>query len=163
MNIIEAVKAALLEFPKISAVCNDIHIDFTDDIPTNYGLSSTGDTLLKEDILGGQMRQHNFILYAVYQSVNDYDRMANSGVLLELHTWLEQYAAEQKLVVTVNDVELVGTLSKITCANGMIYSIPNDNFNDGIQYQLQISAEYKLESEDFHYGKNRKKMVGTLY
>lgn len=149
MNIIEVVNSALLEFPKISAVCNDIHIDFTDDIPTNYGLSSTGDTLIKEDVLGNQIRQHNFILYAVYQSVNDYDRMANSGALLELHVWLERYASEQEVTITVNDTELTGTLSKITCANGMIYSIPNDNFNDGIQYQLQIAAEYKLESEDF--------------
>ncbi len=149
MNIIEVVKSALLAFPKISAVCNDIHIDFTDDIPTNYGLSSTGDTLIKEDVLGNQIRQHNFILYAVYQSVNDYDRMANSGALLELHVWLERYASEQEVTITVNDTELTGTLSKITCANGMIYSIPNDNFNDGIQYQLQIAAEYKLESEDF--------------
>ena len=149
MNIIEVVKSALLAFPKISAVCNDIHIDFTDDIPTNYGLSSTGDTLIKEDVLGNQIRQHNFILYAVYQSVNDYDRMANSGALLELHVWLERYASEQEVTITVNDTELTGTLSKITCANGMIYSIPNDNFNDGIQYQLQIVAEYKLESEDF--------------
>ena len=149
MNIIEVVKSALLAFPKISAVCNDIHIDFTDDIPTNYGLSSTGDTLIKEDLLGNQIRQHNFILYAVYQSVNDYDRMANSGALLELHVWLERYASEQEVTITVNDTELTGTLSKITCANGMIYSIPNDNFNDGIQYQLQIAAEYKLESEDF--------------
>ena len=75
--------------------------------------------------------------------------MANSGALLELHVWLERYASEQEVTITVNDTELTGTLSKITCANGMIYSIPNDNFNDGIQYQLQIAAEYKLESEDF--------------
>ncbi|MDY4812884.1 MAG: hypothetical protein SO152_03430, partial [Ruminococcus sp.] len=79
MNIIEVVKETLQQFPKISQVCNDIHIDFTDDIPTNYGLSPTGDTLIKEDILGNQTRQHTFILYAVFQSQSDYDRMANSG------------------------------------------------------------------------------------
>lgn len=149
MNIIELVKSILLEFPKISEVCNDIHIDFNEDVPTSYGLSSTGDVLLKEDVLGNQTRQHNFILYAVYQSVNDYDRMANSGLLLELSIWLGQHANEQKISVMVNDSELHGTLSKLTCANGMIYNIPNDNFNDGIQYQLQITAEYQLESEEF--------------
>ena len=151
MTIIDFMRQKLTEYPKILEFMAgaDIHIDFTDDIPTNYGLSSTGDTLIKEDVLGNQIRQHNFILYAVYQSVNDYDRMANSGALLELHVWLERYASEQEVTITVNDTELTGTLSKITCANGMIYSIPNDNFNDGIQYQLQIAAEYKLESEDF--------------
>lgn len=149
MNIIELVKSILLEFPKISEVCNDIHIDFNEDVPTSYGLSSTGDVLLKEDVLGNQTRQHNFILYAVYQSVNDYDRMANSGLLLELSLWLGQHANDQKISVMVNDSELHGTLSKLTCANGMIYNIPNENFNDGIQYQLQITAEYQLESEEF--------------
>lgn len=149
MNIIELVKSILLEFPKISEVCNDIHIDFNEDVPTSYGLSSTGDVLLKEDVLGNQTRQHNFILYAVYQSVNDYDRMANSGLLLELSLWLGQHANEQEISVMVNDSELHGTLSKLTCANGMIYNIPNENFNDGIQYQLQITAEYQLESEEF--------------
>lgn len=33
MNIIELVKDILQQFPKISEVCNDIHIDFTDDTP----------------------------------------------------------------------------------------------------------------------------------
>ncbi len=149
MNIIELVKSILLEFPKISSVCNDIHIDFNDDVPTSYGLSSTGDTLVKEDVLGNQTRQHNFILYAVYQSVNDYDRMANSGLLLELSLWLEQHAIGQQISVDVGNETLIGYLNRLTCTNGMIYEIPNDNLNGGIQYQLQISAEYKLESEDF--------------
>ena len=77
MNIIELVKDILLQFPKINAVCNEIHVDFTDDTPTNYGLSSTGDSLISEDLLGNQTRQHNFVLYAVYQSMNDYDRLSN--------------------------------------------------------------------------------------
>ena len=149
MNIIELLKSVLLRFPKISEVCNDIHIDFNDDTATSYGLSSTGDVLLKEDVLGNQLRQHNFILYAVYQSVNDYDRMANSGLLLELSLWLERQANGQEISVTVDGHRLTGRLERLTCANGMLYSIPNENFNDGVQYQLQISAEYQLESEEF--------------
>lgn len=143
MNIIEVVKETLQQFPKISQVCNDIHIDFTDDIPTNYGLSPTGDTLIKEDILGNQTRQHTFILYAVFQSQSDYDRMANSGTLLELQHWLENKADNQKITVTVGDKELTGELKKITCANGMLYAIPDDNLNSGVLYQLQITAQYK--------------------
>lgn len=91
MNIIEVVKSALQSFPQINEVCNEISIDFTDDTIDSYGLSSTGDTLLKEDILGNQTRQHNFILYAVYQSVNDYDRMVNTGALLSLQMYLEHF------------------------------------------------------------------------
>lgn len=143
MNIIELVKETLQQFPKISEVCNDIHIDFTDDIPTNYGLSPTGDTLIKEDILGNQTRQHTFILSAMYQSQSDYDRMANSGTLLELQHWLEHKADSQPIIVTVGEKEFTGELLKITCANGMLYSIPDGNLNSGVLYQLQITAEYK--------------------
>ena len=50
MNIIELVKSALQSFPQINKVCNEISIDFTDDTIDSYGLSSTGNTLLKEDI-----------------------------------------------------------------------------------------------------------------
>lgn len=146
MNIIELVQSALMEFPKISEVCNEIHIDFTDDEPTNYGLSSTGDTMLKEDVLGNQTRQHSFILYAVYQSMNDYDRMNNSGVLLELQMWLEKYAENNVAVIEIDGPELTGALTKLTCANGMLYAIPNANEADGWQYQLQITAEYKIEN-----------------
>lgn len=139
MNIIELVKEILLKFPKINEVCNDIHVDFTDDIPTNYGLSSTGDSLIKTDVLGNQSRKHTFILYAVYQSQSDYDRMVNSGTLLELQYYLEKNYFNQKF----SD----GIITKLTCSNGMLYEIPEE-LNDGILYQLQITAEYETESED---------------
>lgn len=148
MNIIELVKSILQEFPKINQVCNDIHVDFTDEYATNYGLSPTGDTLLKSDVLGNQTRQHTFILYAVYQSQSDYDRMANSGTLLELQMWLERNAKHQELAVEIDGATLTGVLTKLTCANGMLYSIPNNNLNDGVLYQLQITAEYEIESEE---------------
>jgi hypothetical protein len=145
MNIIEVVKSALQSFPQINEVCNEISIDFTDDTIDSYGLSSTGDTLLKEDILGNQTRQHNFILYAVYQSVNDYDRMVNTGALLSLQMYLEHFADNQEVTVKVGDKEYIGTLTKLTCSNGMIYEIPNGDMNNGVVYQLQIISQYKID------------------
>lgn len=146
MNIIELVKSILQDFPKINEVCNDIHIDFTDNTSDSYGLSSIGDALLAEDILGNQRRQHNFLLYAVFQSVNDYDRLNNSGTLLELQLWLERQAQHQKIENTVSNEHLTGELTKLTCSNGMLYAIPENNLNSGVQYQLQITAEYKIEN-----------------
>lgn len=146
MNIIELVKSILQDFPKINEVCNNIHIDFTDNTSDSYGLSSIGDALLAEDILGNQHRQHNFLLYAVFQSVNDYDRLNNSGTLLELQLWLERQAQHQKIENTVGDEHLTGELTKLTCSNGMLYAIPENNLNSGVQYQLQITAEYKIEN-----------------
>lgn len=147
MNIIELLKGILLEFPKIETVCNDIHVDFTDAEPTSYGLSSTGDVLYSEDILGGQTRRHNFVLYAVFQSQSDYDRMVNSGTLLELAYWLEKQAKCQQIVVPLGEDERAGRLTRLTCENGMLYEIPNESMNGGVLYQLQIAAFYNVESE----------------
>lgn len=86
MNIIELMQSIVMSFPKLNDV---LHIDYTTPDADSYGLSPTGDTLIKSDVLGNQERQHTFILYAVYQSVNDYDRLANSGLINELQLWLE--------------------------------------------------------------------------
>ncbi len=148
MNIIETMRTLLLKFPKISQVCNQISVDFTEDTEENYGLSSTGDTFLKEDVLGNETRQHNFILYAVFQSVTDYDRMNNSGTLLELQQWLETQA-DNGIPVTaeIAGETFEGEIESITPSNGMLYAIPNENNLDIVRYQLQISAVYKIYKE----------------
>lgn len=53
------------------------------------------------------------------------------------------------MTVTVGDNELAGTLTKITCSNGMLYDIPDSNLIGNVMYQLQITADYKIESEEF--------------
>ena len=146
MNIIELMQSIVMSFPKLNDV---LHIDYTTPDADSYGLSPTGDTLIKSDVLGNQERQHTFILYAVYQSVNDYDRLANSGLINELQLWLEKQANGQTLTVTVGDNELAGTLTKITCSNSMLYDIPDSNLIGNVMYQLQITADYKIESEEF--------------
>lgn len=144
MNIIEKVWSILESFPKISEVCNSIHIDFADPEPTSYGLSSTGDELITEDILGNQLRQHSFMLYTTYSSINDYERLNNSTALLELGLWLkEQTGCEVES--TVGSTVYTGRLEKLTAANGMLISVSQENEMDGVQYQLQIIAEYTVE------------------
>jgi len=79
--------------------------------------------------------------------MNDFDRMSNSGVLLELQMWLESYADKHRDITftTITEGEKrTGVLGKLTCANGMIYAIPNENTNDTVQYQLQIAAQYQI-------------------
>ncbi|MBQ7131242.1 MAG: hypothetical protein IJO29_01600 [Oscillospiraceae bacterium] len=144
MNIIEKMREILQSFPKISQVCNEIHIDFADPEPTSYGLDPIGDELISEDILGNQKRQHNFMLYATYSGINDYERMANSGVLLELTHWLHnQIGAE--IISTIDAVERRGEITKITANNAMLYQIPQENTADGLQYQLSIQVQYSVE------------------
>jgi len=152
MNVIELVKQILNSYSKISEFTNDVHVDFTDTMAnesTNFGISSTGDSLVKEDILGNQIRQHNFVLYAINQAFTDYDRLANSTFLLDLTYWLERAAKEQAIEVTINERIVLGKLLKLSSANGMLYDIPTGDINDGVTYQIQIYAQYSLESEEF--------------
>lgn len=148
MNIIELLKQVLSSFPKIAELNQGISIDFTESEPDNCGLYPNGDQILKEDVAGNQDRQHNFVLYARFQSFVDYDRLANSTFLLELAYWLEHAANEQKIEITINDKTVTGTLTKLSSANGMLFGYDTENLSGPVTYQLQIYAQYYLESED---------------
>ena len=152
MNIIEQVKQILADCPLVSdlmGATNEIRIDFTEDNPVSIGLYPTGDQLLKEDILGNQDRQHNFVLYAVFQSFNDYDRLANSTFLLNMAYYLEKAATGQEVEVTINEQTVTGKLTKLSSANGMLYGYQNEALTGPVTYQLQIYAQYHIESEGF--------------
>lgn len=142
MTVIDFMRNKLTEYPKIAEFLagDDIRIDFTDPEPTNYGLSSNGDSLLKEDLLGNQTRQHNFAMYAIGQSFNDYNRLANSNFLLVLGYWLEQLEEEE--------IEPGVTFKKARAANAMAMQPMGETASDGVLYQLQIYAQYKVESEE---------------
>lgn len=144
MNVIEKTREILQSFPKITQVCNEIHVDFADPEPTSYGLSSTGDSLLAEDILGNQTRQNSFLLYSTFSGINDFERQENSAALLELAVWLKSQVGSE--VETEIDGEIyAGVITKITAENGMLYAVPQENSIDGMQYQLQIIVRYTVE------------------
>ncbi|MGN0506637.1 MAG: hypothetical protein ACI4FZ_08755 [Lachnospiraceae bacterium] len=146
MNIIETVNQLLTDCPLIQEFTNDIHIDFTTNETGDYGLFSNGDTKVKEDILGNQTRQHNFVLNATNQSFNDFNRLQNSSFLLDLAYWLETVKG-QEVTAEINGVKYSGAITKLWSANGMMYQVPNGNIADGVMYQLQIYAQYKLKKE----------------
>lgn len=148
MNIIEKVREILQNFPKISEIVDEIHADFADPEPTSYGLSSVGDSLIFEDILGNQKRQHNFLFYATYSGINDYERIVNSGVLLELAVWLSKQTGAEVDVTLDNEI-YTGRISKITAENGMLIAVPQENPADGMQYQLNITAVYEVYDIEF--------------
>lgn len=140
MNIIEKMIKILKSFPKIATVCNEIHIDFTDPEPTSYGLSSTGDSLLKEDILDGQTRQHLFLLYSTFSGIHDFERLENTSAITELSIWLERQTGG-KVATEIHKGEII----KITAKNGKLYAVPQENSMDGMQYPLQIIVQYTAE------------------
>ena len=134
MNILEAVREILTDFPRIAEVCNSVHIDFTGIEPASFGLSSVDDRLISEDVLGNQRRQHTFLLYASFSGINDFERMENSTALLDLN----YYLAEQPEIPITG-----GTLTKLSGGSGMLYDVPEGNAAQGVQYQMQILAEYE--------------------
>ena len=144
MNIIERVIEILQSFPKIQTVCNEIHVDFADPQPASYGLSSTGDSLVSEDVLGNQIRQHGFLLYSTFSGINDFERQENSTALLELAVWLKNQTGAQ-VQTTIGDRTYRGEITAISAENGMLYAVPQENNIDGMQYQLQITARYTVE------------------
>lgn len=151
MIIIDFMRQKLTEYPQISDFLagGDIHIDFTEPDPVNYGLSSNGDSLIKEDLLGNQTRQHNFSMYAVGQSFTDYNRLANSNFMLELGYYLEHLPEEEGLIVDTGEHELTGKFLKATTANAMSMGLMGETINEGVMYQIQIYARYFVESEEF--------------
>lgn len=150
MTIIDFMRETLNRYPKIAEfLCSEkVHVDFTDPAPVNYGLSSTGDTLVKEDVLGNQTRRHSFTMYAVGQSITDYNRLANSNFLLELAYWLEQLPEQKDIRACVGDQEFPAVFQKATTANAMSMGLMGDTIDAGVMYQLQIYAEYFVERED---------------
>jgi len=144
MNIIERIRAILQGFPRINDICDAVHVDFADEEPESYGLASLGDALIAEDILGNQNRQHSFMLHSVFSAVNDYERLTNSGVLLELAQYLDScvgYEVEHE----IDGKRYTGIITKISTANGMLSAIPEENTVRGWFYQLQINADYTVE------------------
>lgn len=169
MDIIEALRDVIMAFPKkawqkircyeyyptidgknlaVENLENKLNVDFQGEECENYGLYSINDTLIKSDILGNQTRRHSFILNANYQSLNDYDRLNNNGVLLGLQLYLES-RKNVEFEILIDGKICKGKITKIICSNGMLYEIPLENETCAWRYQLQISAEYTIESEEF--------------
>jgi hypothetical protein len=147
MNIIEVVKQILTDCPLVQDLSGSINIDYTEDSPVSFGLYPTGDQLTKENILGNQDRRHNFVLYAVFQSFTDYDRLANSTFLLNLAYYLEKAVTGQEIEVTINNETVSGKLTKLSSANGMLYGYQDNTLSGPVTYQIQIYAQYHVESE----------------
>lgn len=135
MNIIETMQSILNEYPQIGTVRVN-YVENEDD----FGIAPNGDSLVREDCIGNEHRAHSFVLYCKLQSMSDYDRLNDSGILLDLQAYLESAAQEQQ----VGYGRKTGTLDKIICENGMLLEAPSETLTDGWSYQMQVRAEYTI-------------------
>ena len=68
--------------------------------------------------------------------------------MLELAYWLERLPEAEGLSVTIDGREMIGRFLKSTTANAMSMGLMGETIDKGVMYQIQIYAEYKIESED---------------
>lgn len=61
--------------------------------------------------------------------------------------WLENYAKGQQFEFEVGDKIFSCELRKLTCANGMLYAIPNENMNDRT---MKISSKMSASECQFY-------------
>lgn len=148
MNVIDKVKEIISSYPRIDEFVKDtVHIDFTTNEYENVGLSSNGETVIKEDVLGNKTYAHNFILYAVNQATYDYDRLKNSDFLLELGYYLDTIK-KCEITASINGQEYAGMIESITASNAMLYSVLDGDKNQTVMYQVQIKVTYKIFKEE---------------
>lgn len=138
-TIIETVKTLLNSYEAMSEFCNKINYDFAENTAKTYGLYSTGDHLINTDVLGGENRRHNFVLYACNQPIGNYERLEQSEFLLNFGYWLSQ---QKGISVTANGK--AGIIKKLSCENAMLYSVPTGDIKDGVTYQVQLYADYYI-------------------
>jgi len=136
MNVIEKTQSIISEYPDIAMFTNEVDIDFTTNEPTSYGLSSTGETVVRSYITGKKLIRHNFVLYSVKESFDTFSRLNNSNFLLDFSRWLST-----KKGINIDE----GVITRITTSNAMAYEIPSGDINDGVRYQIQIYVEYEKE------------------
>ena len=139
MNIIEKTKSIIQDFPQIKDVCDNINIDFTADNVDSYGLNSLGDFLVSKSITGNEIRNHAFVLFAKYSSFNDYQRLSNSGLLLNLQRYLERIYNEE-----FDDNGENCEITSIRCSNAQLFELPSESLVKEVIYQIQILVNYKI-------------------
>ena len=107
-------------------------------------MTSTGDSLIGEDVLGNQKRRHTFELYSTFSGISDFERLTNSSALTELAQWLTLQRG-QTVTSVISGTSYDGELLNVRAENGSIEEVPQENIFDGLLYHLQIVADYTVD------------------
>lgn len=119
------------------------HFDYMDQKPTKNGLFSNGTTLLREDIEGNKKYVANLVLMSGLYAFQDYDRIMNSDYITRL-TYSLSEIKNVEITEIVNGEAKAGIITGASGSNGMLYSIPTGDINDGVVYQIQIQVNYTI-------------------
>ena len=140
MNILEKIKEILSDCPLMDRFNNGNHVDYTDNsLVDNYGLYSSGETIIKRSIWGDKTKQHNFTIYSILDTFDDNDRIQNSSFLIDLANYLDGL----EITPFQDDTNWL-SIERITTSNGMLYQTLEDRKSI---YQFQLNVTYR-ESEE---------------
>lgn len=167
-NVIGTVKEAIINCLKDREVSHGVHIDYTDPNIGDIGLFPVGPTYVKKDILGNPQYKMVFTLYSQLTSYNDYDRTNNANFLASLtyslnklknvpiEEQIEDYLSSSEFsdyateAFMMDEKTVQGKILTLDCGNGMLYDYPNGDKNDGVRYQIQITVNYKLLTNEMN-------------
>lgn len=145
MNVIEVLKNLLSDCPLMDEFNNE-HIDYNEDVTGNYGIYSVGTNKIKEDIVGNATYVSDFILYANNMAYDDITRLSNASWLMRMTYWLDKQK-NFNITEIIDGFVMNGIITKITASNGMMFSVPTGDINDGVNYQIQIKVTYEFKEE----------------
>ena len=145
MNVIETIQQILTDCDILDDF-NGIHVDYTEGNAGEAGLFSNGANKVGEDLIGNPKYHINFTLYTGLQSANEYDRLNNSDLLLRLTYYLDRIKYVQ-ITEDINGTEYNGEITRISCANALLFDYPYEDPMQGVRYQLQIGVDYTIDME----------------
>ena len=141
MSILKTLQDFLLDFGmdmaiteiegEVLNIIDYINTDVVDKEPTSFALAPSGNTKIKEDILGNKTYQNSYVFYAKENAMGEADRQ-------DTYNFLEAFSAWVDSGVLPSLQEPYRAL-KLEVSNGIL--IDMDENKNGL-YQIQIQFIY---------------------
>lgn len=136
MSVITAVREYILQCPCLDELA-PMFVDRTMHDPSNYGLSSSGETVLARFFDGSEQRRHNFNLYVRVYSDDDLERVSNTEFLEHFTNWLWDKGRRGELP----DLGADAAAESLTPSGGALFDVDEDG--DRSVYMIQVTLIYQ--------------------
>lgn len=144
MTMIEAIKNYIGSCPLLDEIVpKKRHIDFTEELPDNYGIFPSGDGLSGNVYINGdEEREYSFAFFVRRVADTDAARLESSGFTERLQEWLNENtpvlpdcctfvsaAAQNAMLLELNKAGTRGTY-QVQCSIKYIKHLRKDDYNE---------------------------------
>jgi hypothetical protein len=144
MSKIKQMREFIATCPHLNVLADNIHVDWTADKPTNYGIMPTGETIVsrKSNVIGDVTyhKQYNCSIFARFTTANDAMRIENCDFFDDFTEWLEEQDTNGT-PPRFSDEEFIHE-EYITAQSGFLYEM--EKSGDRGTYQIQVQVNYKI-------------------